>query len=72
MTLDKAKELLNVQADFDGFYNGNSAKLTLAEVSREHGQAAVDQMIREYQLDRVFGFEAGTRFDGELAIKPQK
>ena len=72
MTLDKARELLMVQADFGGFYNGNSAKLILAEVSREHGQAAVDQMIRECQLDRVFGFEAGTRFDGGLAIKPQK
>ena len=72
MTLDKARELLMVQADFGGFYNGNSAKLILAEVSREHDQAAVDQMIRECQLDRVFGFEAGTRFDGGLAIKPQK
>ena len=72
MTLDKARELLMVQADFGGFYNGNSAKLMLAEVSREHDQAAVDQMIRECQLDRVFGFEAGTRFDGGLAIKPQK
>jgi len=38
MTLDRAKELLQVQADFGGFYNANSAKLILAEVSREHGQ----------------------------------
>ena len=29
-------------------------------------------MIRECQLDRVFGFEPGTRFDGGLAYKPQK
>ena len=72
MTLDKARELLMVQADFGGFYNGTSAKLMLAEVSREHDQAAVDQMIRECQLDRVFGFEAGTRLDGGLALKPQK
>jgi len=71
MTLDRAKELLQVQAGFGGFYNANSAKLILAEVSREHGQMAVDQMIRECQLDRVFGFEPGTRFDGGLAIKPQ-
>jgi hypothetical protein len=72
MTLDRAKELLQVQAGFGGFYNANSAKLILAEVSREHGQRAVDQMIRDCQLDRVFGFEPGTRFDGGLAIKPQK
>ena len=72
MTLDKARELLLVQADFGGFYNGNSAKLILAEVNCEHGQVAVDQVIRECQLDRVFGFEAGTRFEGGLAIKTQK
>jgi hypothetical protein len=72
MTLDKAKELLDVQAGFGGFYNANSAKLILAEVNREHGQAAVDALIRECELDRVFGFEPGTRFEGGLAIKPQK
>ncbi len=42
MTLDKARELLKIQAGFGGFYNSNSAKLILSEVSREHGQAAVD------------------------------
>jgi hypothetical protein len=69
MTLDKARELLRVQADFGGFYNGNSAKLILSEVNREHGQQAVDQLIRELGLDQVFGFEPGTRFDGGLAVK---
>ena len=69
MTLDKAREMLRVQADFGGFYNGNSAKLILSEVNREHGQQAVDQLIREIGLDRVFGFEPGTLFDGGLAVK---
>jgi hypothetical protein len=69
MTLDKARELLRVQAGFGGFYNGNSAKLILSEVSREHGQQAVDQLIRELQLDRVFGFQPGNRFDGGLIVK---
>lgn len=72
MTLDRARELLEIQAGFGGFYNANSAKLILAEVSREHGQAAVDALIRECQLDTVFGFEPGTHFDGGLAVKPQK
>ena len=67
MTLDRAKQLLKVQADFGGFYNGNSAKLILSEVQREHGQAAVDECIRELELDRIFGFEPGTRFEGGLA-----
>ena len=71
MPLDKAKQLLKVQADFGGFYNGNSAKLLLSEVQREHGQAAVDACIRELELDRVFGFEPGTRFEGGLALGKQ-
>jgi hypothetical protein len=68
MTLDKAKQLLRVQADFGGFYNGNSAKLILSEVQREHGQAAVDDCIRELHLDQIFGFSPGTRFEGGLAM----
>jgi hypothetical protein len=28
-------------------------------------------MIRECELDRVFGFEPGTRFEGGLAFKPK-
>lgn len=68
MTLDKARELLEVQADFGGFYNGNSAKLILSEVQREHGQAAVDQLIRELKLDEIFDFKPGTHFDGGLAV----
>ncbi len=69
MTLEKAKELLKVQADFGGFYNANSAKLILAEVTREHGPAAADRMIRDLDLDKVFGFEPGMRCEGGLAIK---
>ena len=56
MTLDKARQLLQVQVDFGGGYNRNSAKLILAEVVREHGQAAANQMINKMHLDEVFGF----------------
>jgi hypothetical protein len=68
MTLERAYQLLKVQADFGGFYNANSAKLILSEVQKEHGQAAVDSLIRELNLQQVFGFEPGTRFEGGLAI----
>jgi hypothetical protein len=68
MTLEKAKKLLAVQADFGGRYNANGAKLILAEVQREHGQAAVDGLIRELDLERIFGFVLGTRFDGSLTV----
>ncbi|HET8609532.1 MAG TPA: hypothetical protein VFM11_07315 [Burkholderiales bacterium] len=72
MTLDRARELLKVQADFGGFYNANSAKLILSEVMKEHGQAAVDQLIRELGLDKIFGFRPGTRFEGGLALDPKE
>ena len=69
MTLDKAREMLLVQAGFGGFYNGNSAKLILSEVNREHGQSAVDRMIHECGLDKVFGFQPGDRLEGGLIVK---
>jgi hypothetical protein len=69
MTLEKAREMLKVQAGFGGFYNRNAAKLILAEVSREHGQEAVDRLITELELTRHFGFEPGDRFEGGLVIK---
>ena len=62
MTLEKARELLAVQADMGGGYNRNGAKLILAEVQREHGQSAVDGFIREFDLEKLFGFKPGTEF----------
>ena len=57
MTLDKARQLLQVQVDFGGGYNRNSARLILAEVVREHGQSCANQLISDMQLDKMFGFE---------------
>jgi hypothetical protein len=62
MTLGKARELLAVQAHMGGGYNRNAARLILAEVQREHGQDAVDAFIREFDLEQLFGFKAGTQF----------
>ena len=59
MTLEKARELLQVQISLGSGYNRNSAKLILAEVQREHGQAAVDRLIRELELESAFGFKPG-------------
>jgi len=56
MTLEKARQLLATQAGFGGGYNRHGARLILADVQREHGQAAADALIRELQLDAVFGF----------------
>ena len=63
MTLEKARELLTVQVGFGSGYNRNAARLILAEVMHEHGQAAVDRLIGELGLQEAFGFEPGTRFE---------
>ena len=62
MTLARARELLEAQTAFGGGYNRHGARLILAEVEREHGQAAVDRLIRELRLDEVFGIAPGTTF----------
>ncbi len=64
MTLDKARELLQTQVDFGGFYNRHGARRILAEVCREHGQQAVDRFIVELKLTEVFQFEVGEVFEG--------
>ncbi|PWB46856.1 MAG: hypothetical protein C3F18_12485 [Nitrosomonadales bacterium] len=69
MTLDRARQFLAIQVSFGGGYNANSARLVLSEVQREHGQAVVDQLIREMGLEQVFGFAPGTRFENGIAIK---
>ena len=62
MTLDKARELLQAQVAFGGGYQRNGARLILAEVQRQHGPAATEQLIRELGLDAVFGFQPGESF----------
>jgi hypothetical protein len=62
MTLEKARELLAVQASMGGGYNRNGARLILAEVQAEHGQAAVDDLIRQFDFEDLFGFRPGTVF----------
>ena len=62
LTMDRARELLAVQADFGGFYNRNAAKLILQEVARNHGQKAVDRLIQELGLEAIFHFKPGTEF----------
>ncbi|MBI5108330.1 MAG: hypothetical protein HZA62_06245 [Rhodocyclales bacterium] len=59
MTLEKARQLLTTQVSFGGGYNRNGARLIVADVIREHGQAAADQLIREMRLDQLFGFRPG-------------
>jgi hypothetical protein len=60
MTIEKARELIAVQSRLGGGYNRNGVRLILGEVHRKHGQATVDRLIREFELDAIFGIETGT------------
>jgi hypothetical protein len=62
MTLDKARELIEIQVGIGGGYNRNATKLILVEVQKHHGQAAVDLLIREFDLEQKFGFKPGSHF----------
>lgn len=62
MTLTRAKELLETQIQFSGGYNRNAVMVLLAEVSKEHGQPAVDALIKEFGLEDKFGLAVGRQF----------
>jgi len=62
MTLERARELLEVQVYIGQGYNLNSAKLILAEVQREHGTDATNQLIAELDMETIFGFKPGQIF----------
>lgn len=64
MTLDKARELIATQLQFGGGYNRNAVRLILGEVQRDHGQQAVDDLIRELGLEQAFDLKPGTDFAG--------
>jgi hypothetical protein len=64
MTLDKARELLANQVKVAGGYTRNGAKLVLSEVQKEYGQDTVDELIREFDLENLFGFKPGSKFRG--------
>ena len=64
MTLDKARELILEQLQFRSGYNRNSVRMILAEVQKLHGQGAVDQLIRELELEQRFDLKPGSDFSG--------
>ena len=61
MTIDRARELLQIQTSMSSGYNRNSAMLILAEIQNEHGQAAVDRLIRELDLETHFAIKPGEK-----------
>ncbi len=62
MTLQKAYELLEIQAYIGQGYNRHAARLIMAEVQRDLGQQAVDELIQQLKLEEIFGFKPGQAF----------
>ncbi len=63
MTLEKAHELIAMHVGLGSGYNRNAARMVLGEVMRDHGQAAVDQLIRDHGLEQKWGIKPGTHFE---------
>ncbi|WP_456415766.1 hypothetical protein [Thiolapillus sp.] len=60
MKLDRARELARVQLQFTSGYNRNAVRMIPAKVQKLHGQGAVDQLIRELDLQQKFGLAPGS------------
>jgi hypothetical protein len=63
MTLQRAYELLEVQAYIGQGYNRHAARLILAEVQRDLGQPAIDELITQLKMEEIFGFKTGQQFN---------
>ena len=63
MTLEKARELIAMNVSLGSGYNQNASKLVLGEVMRDHGQQAVDALIREFELETLWDIKPGTVFE---------
>ena len=63
MTLEKARELIAMHSGLGSGYNRNAARMVLGEVMRDHGQQAVDMLIREFDLEKQWQIKPGTKFE---------
>ena len=62
MTLEKTHELVVMHSGLSSGYNRNAARM-LDKVMQDHGQQAVDDLIREYKLGAQRKTKPGTKFE---------
>jgi len=62
MTLEKAHEQITMHSGLCSGYNRNAARMVLGEVMRDFGQATVDALIPEYDLEKQWEIKPGTKF----------
>ena len=59
MTLEKARELIAMHVDPGSGYNRNGAW----RIMRDYGQQAIDQLIRDYDLEQKWQIKPGIHFE---------
>ena len=64
MQLSRARELIEQQMAFSSGYNRNAVRLILGEVARVHGQAAVRQLFRDFDLENHFELDPNRDYSG--------
>ena len=62
MTLEKTRELVAMHSVLGSGYNRNACRKVPGGVMRDHGQDAVDSLIREYYLEKQWEIKPGTKF----------
>lgn len=63
MSMEAAIERIQQQLSIGSGYSRHSIMMVLGEVSRAHGQQAVDFLIREFDLENLYGFVPGRNYD---------
>ena len=67
MTLEKTRELIAMHVELGSGDNRNAARMVLGEVMRDHGQEAVDQLIRDQGLEQKWDIQPGTNLESTLS-----
>jgi len=62
MTLEKTHELVVMHSGLSSGYNRNAARM-LDKVMQDHGQQAVDDLLREYELEAQRGIKPAIKFE---------
>jgi len=62
MTLEKTHESIAMHSDLGSGYNRNVARMAPGAVMRDYGQQAVDELIREHELEAQWKIKPGTKF----------
>ncbi len=62
MTLEKAHELIAMHVEPGSGYNRCAGRMVPGEVMRDHGQPAVEQLIRDHGMEQKRGIKPGTHF----------